>query len=413
MKIRSITLGVDWRERDKATLQQDIRTLCANADDAFAAKGMELRTRRIVLPPFTIKESLDNENITTIVGWLSELCANSGIRWFCVPFDTFGQEMREVNSVAIEIAKRFDNAFINLIVATDGKVNRKAILHSSKFIKSVARLSNNGYDNFRVGASFNCRPNGPFFPFTYHQGNDGFSIAMELVPLFIEVIEASSDRTLEKVRDNLLARVGPELAAVDEVGRSIEQATGIEYLGTDASLAPYPDSDEGSVARIVELLGVDGFGSNGTIFLTSFLTDIIRELVHTTGTKTIGFNGVMYSLLEDTRLGINNSSQEFSIDSMLAFSTVCGCGVDMVPVPGDIFEEEIASIMMDVAAISTTLRKPLGVRLLPIPGKHEFEFTDFSYDFLHNTRIQKAKHRACFTEMLNVTDAFTYMQPPR
>ena len=103
----------------------------------------------------------------------------------------------------------------------------------------------------------------------------------------------------------------------------------------------------------------------------------------------MGFNGVMYSLLEDTRLGINNNAKEFSIDSLLAYSTVCGCGVDMVPVPGDIFEEELAAIMMDVAGVSAVLRKPLGVRILPIPGKHAYEFTEFAYDFLHNTEAQE------------------------
>ena len=234
---------------------------------------------------------------------------------------------------------------------------------------------------------------------------------MELVPLCIEVIEGCPDRSLETARDALLTKLAPELLEVEKIGLAIAKETGVEYRGLDASLAPYPDSDEGSVARIVELLGVDGFGSNGTLFLTSFLTDTLRELLHRTGVRAVGFNGVMYSLLEDTRLGINAASKEFSIDSLMAFATVCGCGVDMVPVPGDIFEEEIASLMMDVAAISTILRKPLGVRILPIPGKHEYEFTEFSLDFLNNTRILKAKNRACFTEMLDVRDAFTYLRP--
>lgn len=409
MKIRSVTLGTNWREQNKTQLESDIRGFFEKVTGLLAKHDIELRTHRLTLPAFVIKNSIDNENINSVVGWMSSFCEKSGIRWFCVPFSTFGQHMREVNSVAIEIAKRHKNAFINFIAASEGQLNRHVILYASKFIKSVSTLSNNGYDNFRVGASFNCKPNGPFFPFTYHSGQNGFSIALELVPLFTDVIEKNKGENIETVRTKLLGKIAPALKQIDEIGLKVEQATNMVYYGTDASIAPYPDSDDNSVAKIVELLGIDEFGSYGTIFLTSFLTDIIRELVAKSKIRSVGFNGVMYSLLEDTRLGINNSSKEFSIDSLLAFSTVCGCGVDMVPVPGDIFEEEIASIMIDVAGISTVLKKPLGVRILPIPGKHAYEFTEFSYDFLHNTRIQKAKHRACFNDFLNIREPFSYL----
>ncbi len=409
MIIRSATLGIDLHSQNKVQLESNVSNFFDQATKLFAKHSFEFRTRRIVLPALAMKDSIDNEKINSAVSWISNFCAGKGIRWFCVPFLTFGQQMREVNSVAIEIAKRHKNAFINFIVAEEGRLNRHGALYASKFIKSISMLSGNGYDNFRVGASFNCRPNGPFFPFTYHSGNNGFSIALELVPLFIDSIEQNKGKRIEVIREKILERISPELKRVDATGFAIEQETGMVYYGTDASLAPFPDSDDGSVARIIELLGTDGFGSYGTIFLTSFLTDIIRELVIRSGIKTIGFNGVMFSLLEDTRLGINHSSKEFSIDSLLSYSTVCGCGADMIPVPGDIFEEEIASIMIDVASISTVLKKPLGVRILPIPGKHAYEFTEFSYDFLHNTRIHQAKHRACFNELLDIKEPFSYL----
>ena len=60
----------------------------------------------------------------------------------------------------------------------------------------------------------------------------------------------------------------------------------------------------------------------------------------------------------------------------------------MVPIPGDIYEEEMSALILDVAGLSCTWEKPLGVRLLPIPMKKENELTDFNHDFLFNTRIQ-------------------------
>ena len=272
MNIRTITLGLDWRGRNKTDLQHQIDAVGEQALARFAEADMAVRTRRVLLPPFALNKGLAGDEVVAIVRWISDVCAASGVRWFCVPFDTFGQDMRQVASVAVDVAKRFDNAFINLIVARDGEINREGILHSAGIIKSVSRLSNNGYDNFRVGASFNCAPNGPFFPFTWHEGGDGFSIGVEMVPTFVQVIEGAADRSVEAVRAALLARLTPKLAAADRIGHEIEAATGVSYRGLDASLAPFPDSDEGSVARVIELLGVDGFGSTGTLFLTSFLT---------------------------------------------------------------------------------------------------------------------------------------------
>ena len=119
----------------------------------------------------------------------------------------------------------------------------------------------------------------------------------------------------------------------------------------------------------------------------------------------------MYSMLEDQRLGeINSKEQNLSIDSLLAFSTMCGCGIDMVPVPGDISEQEIASIMLDISAIAIRLNKPLGVRLLPIPGKRAGEFTELDHDFLHNTRVQNLKNAACKKKMFEVDGFFAYLQ---
>jgi len=48
----------------------------------------------------------------------------------------------------------------------------------------------------------------------------------------------------------------------------------------------------------------------------------------------------------------------------------------------DILEEEIAAMIMDVSSLAITLNKPLGVRILPIPGKKGNELTGFNYDFL-------------------------------
>ena len=64
-----------------------------------------------------------------------------------------------------------------------------------------------------------------------------------------------------------------------------------------------------------------------------------------------------------------------------------GGGIDMVPVSGITFPEEIAALACDIASLSLALRKPLGVRVLPIPNRAANEFTEFNLDFLCDSRV--------------------------
>ncbi len=152
-------------------------------------------------------------------------------------------------------------------------------------------------------------------------------------------------------------------------------------------------------------------------FIGRFLDSDIRrwlqpadKLIERSGIRSTGFNGVMYSVLEDPRLGVVSSEEgKLSIESLLAFSTMCGCGIDMVPLPGDVSAEEVASVMLDIAAVAIRLNKPLGVRLLPIPGKSAGELTNFDHDFLHNTRIQELRGRGCVGDIFGAAEPFAYL----
>jgi uncharacterized protein (UPF0210 family) len=51
-----------------------------------------------------------------------------------------------------------------------------------------------------------------------------------------------------------------------------------------------------------------------------------------------------------------------TIKDLLIFSTMCGCGLDTVPLPGDTTQEQILPVLLDVAAIALrpTSRSPRG-----------------------------------------------------
>jgi len=402
INIRSITLGIDWLKKNKQELITSTNNFIEKANRLFADENYKVRTTRLSLPTLNCELKITRAGANSIIRSISELCNEIGIRWFCVPISFFKNDNRkERYSTILEIARRYKNAFINLIVAENQEISFTGIADASRLVRDVSKLSNNGLDNFRIGISCNCHPHTPFFPFARHEGDDGFSIALETTGLFLKILVSKSKPVkLTELQQLLIDKLSERLRSVDEIGRKIEEITSVKYNGIDASLAPFPDG-ENSVGKIVELLGVREFGNHGTIFFTAFLTNIIKTAIDKSKIKPAGFNGVMYSLLEDDYLAQNNNHRSFTIDSILAYSTMCGCGLDMIPIPGNAFEEEIAALILDTATLSTKLNKPLGVRVLPIPMKSANEFTEFNYDFLVDTRVVGVKSK------LHTKDIFT------
>ena len=93
-------------------------------------------------------------------------------------------------------------------------------------------------------------------------------------------------------------------------------------------------------------------------------------------------------VLEDTRLAQLWAEGALSMDQLLAYSAVCGTGLDTVPLPGDVTAQQLARIIGDVASLSAKLSKPLTARLLPVPGGKPGDHTTFNDPNLVNTVLQ-------------------------
>lgn len=408
MNIRTLTLGIPCGPEHLGSNRAEIADFLDTATSCFADAKLEMRTRRILLPLPDEAVQRDYDRLTVIAEQASELCQATDVRWFCLPILTSGNgNYRKLHDALIQIISRCERAFVNVIAVHKNRIDLQGIQMAGRLINSVSRLSNNGYHNFRLGVSCNCRPHTPFFPFTYHEGEMGFSLGLEFAKDLVAIVETHATENLFEIREALLRFLVAELRRIENCAVRLERNTGLRYYGIDNSLAPFPE-DNHSVAVLIEQLGMESFGGNGTLFFTSYLTDLLKEARVKSGIRSTGFGGVMYSVLEDAGLGMHNNTKSFSMDSLLAYCAVCGCGLDMVPVPGDVFEEEISSLILDVAAISIVASKPLGVRLLPIPFKQENEFTDFEYDFLVNTRVKAVKNRAVRVEILE-NKAFQYL----
>lgn len=386
--IRSLTIGLPLDSLSTAELAEGVAELLACSAAAFARHAVEPRTRRFTLPACGQEGEAEGALLSRL-RWVDELARQNGVRWFCLPLDFVAEGPRRGRvQAALDGIVRFERLFLNMILAADRRIAIHASRDAARLVLDVSRKGANGFDNFRVGASMNCPANAPFFPFSRHEGPGiAFSFALETARPVLDALRASpARRDAGAARDLVVATLTPLLRHLDGVGREIAAASGAEYRGLDASFAPLPVDQVSVAALIEEILGAP-VGGSGTVFATAFLTDALRTAIVESGARGAGFNGVMFSVLEDPGLAASNDRRRISVDNLLATAAVCACGLDMVPIPGLSFPEEVAAVMLDVAAYSCALDKPLGVRLLPIPSAHVGDFTRFSLDFLCDSRV--------------------------
>jgi uncharacterized protein (UPF0210 family) len=170
------------------------------------------------------------------------------------------------------------------------------------------------------------------------------------------------------------ARIG------EEVGNKIAASSGWTFAGVDPTPAPLGDA---SIGDAIERYTGSKFGTNGTMTAALAITSAVKAVK----VKQVGYSGLMLPVMEDKRLAQRWAENSYEIDSLLAYSAVCGTGLDTVPLPGDISEERLVKIFGDVAALAWKWHKPLSARLQPVKDKKAGDKTDFDSPYLFNTTL--------------------------
>ena len=353
------------------------------ANSLWSLQNYFIRTYRVSLVPFNKPVSID------YFKKINELCNKCDVRWFNVPLDPWGTEnKRELFEFGYNVLKNYRQSFVNINCVKNGKFNSDTIDRSVRLIKKVSTISNNGDANFRLGISGNIGYDCPFFPFSMSSGKFSFSIALELTQEINRIVANMHKKDLLFLRNQIISTIEPQIDEIYNYAQKISKETGLQFDGFDFSLAPIIDQD-GSVIPILRKMGVDEFGQTGTMFATAYLTNILKFFAKQF--PSVGFSGVMYSLLEDLELCRINNEKGVKIEDLIKLSTMCGCGIDMVPVTADITDSQLRTAIIEIGGISSRLQKPLGIRFLPIPRSKlgEKVYTDFNEDadFIANTRV--------------------------
>lgn len=357
-----------------------------NLSREWVKKYPIIRTQRISLVP--VHEPCEYSTFSE----LSQICDVSDIRWFNLPIDpwkTSGKQERDgLFKFAESVLENYGRSFVNLLTFKDYEADQDIMERSAFLIKRIGQLSKNGKDNFRLGVSVNVPADGPFFPFTKSSGKFGFSIALEITQEINRFCDHNTRDSLIGLREKIRSRLAEQIFNINNIALNLEERYGLEFHGFDFSIAPII-AENGSVVPILQRLGVYNFGKTGTMFATGFLTDMIKSFQKEF--KNVGFSGVMYSVLEDLDLCMINNQRGISLEELIQVSTMCGCGIDMVPVSGDISIKELITIFAEVYMVSSRLNKPLGIRLLPINccRRNQIGYTNLydDADFIANTKV--------------------------
>ena len=244
-----------------------------------------------------------------------------------------------------------------------------------------------GEANFRFAALAMCSPGGPFFPQAYTRGPEWrLAVGLQSADLVRRVVEGVVARSgpgalaLAELPAALASALGTAARPVVELVRAAAEEAGIGFAGIDLSPAPM---GEESIGAAIEALGFGAFGAPGTLAVTAALTAAIRG----TDAPICGYTGLMLPVLEDRVIGERCAEGLLDARALLAYSAVCGTGLDTVPLPLATPPERVAALLVDVAALATRLNKPLSARLFLVPDGEAGQRTSFTSPYLTNTRI--------------------------
>lgn len=257
-------------------------------------------------------------------------------------------------------------------------LHHRTIRAAAEAIATLARETPGGAGNFRFCATAHCPPGSPFFPAAYHQGPRAFSIGLESPNLLAAAVDDSA--SVEAARRAMTAQLNTALAPIEALAKDLAAETDWRYLGIDSSPAPGLDA---SIGAVIEKISGAPFGAPATLAACAAITSALQDL----DVKTCGYSGLMLPVLEDRVLAQRASEGRYGVSNLLLYSSVCGTGLDVVPLPGDTTERTLAAIIEDVAALSLRYRKALSARLFVVPGKQVGDEVSFDNPYLTASRV--------------------------
>ncbi|MFC2158367.1 DUF711 family protein [Acidobacteriota bacterium] len=377
--IRCLTAGISIkRETVIPDLERTVEFL-HSGKKILESEGYFVQMTRLATNPFPeyIADLNRNEAVDFIRG-IAEFTKKHEIFLSIGPVDPLGNRDGKSLDVLCEVLSG-TSAFAGIHISN----SNSGILQDGieQAADTIIRLrDNNVMANFQFAALANIPPETPFFPAAFHRSGDQdtFSIGTESASLVLRAVNEA--RKGGEVSSILPVILQSEFKELERVGFLIQERTGWAYDGLDTSPAPMKDV---SIGRAIEGISGVPFGAAGTLSACAQITGFIKSVE----IKTTGYCGLMLPVMEDEVLAQRAAEGTYSLMELLSYSAVCGTGLDVIPLPGNVIQSTLENLLLDIAALASRLNKPLSARLIPIPGKEARDEVKLDSPYLVPTRV--------------------------
>ena len=381
-KVRAITAFV---RLDHAAYQEQISaalTVLRATREAFAKQGYEVETIRIVTQPLgELVGKLSEPQALDYLQHLDDLGAKESFIPSVGPAMMRDSDDPRAMRLLAKALATLPNLQSNSIIADDDGIHWNVIRETAALVHYLTLHSPHSQGNFSFTATAMLKPYGPFYPGTYHTGaGKQLSIGFEGANVVQEVFARTHGNFSDSVAE-LTRQLTVHAKVAEAIGEQVAVANGWTFMGVDPTPAPLGDV---SIGAAIETYTGSRFGSSGTLTAALIITTAVKAVP----VKQVGYSGLMVPVMEDKRLAQRWAEGAFNTDDLLAYSAVCGTGLDTVPYPGDISVDQLTRIFGDVAALAWKWKKPLSARLQPVAGKNAGDRTEFSSPFLFNTTVR-------------------------
>jgi uncharacterized protein (UPF0210 family) len=377
MKIRTITTGFNVELPLKEEQINHIANFTHKARREFESRGYAVQTVRIATQPWE-RYFESRDQIVGLAKVLEDLTHKYGL-----DYSNVGTTLNEkLIPIIYDLMESTSHMFCTVLISDDRTISYERATQTAKLIKRISRIGKDGFANLRFAAIFNTGPGSPFYPAAYHEGPTSFAIGTENSDLVNKAFARA--KTIQEAGMCLREVLAEEFKRIEEIAEEISVTERVKYDGIDVSIATSVAVDE-SIAYAFEKLGFGRFGDVGTLAIAKIITDTVKGL----DIKKCGYSGLMLPVLEDYGLATRNAEGAYNLGNLLLYSSVCGTGLDTIPLPGDITEKKLFALLLDIASLSIALDKPLSARLMPVPGKRIGEMTQYQFEYFANSRIMK------------------------
>ncbi|HII47874.1 PFL family protein [Pyrobaculum aerophilum] len=262
--------------------------------------------------------------------------------------------------------------FLNVASTMTG-INLDAVRKSADII-----LSLKPHAAARFAVTANLPEDVPFMPGAYH----GLGLPDAVIniavsgPGVVEAVVRNLPEADARTLHDAIKRAAFKITRLGElVGREVSKELGVPFGAVDLSVAPSPKVGD-SVAAILEAMGLPRVGSPGSVFALALFVDAVKKGGAMAVSNIGGLSGAFIPVSEDAVMAQAAAEGAVTLDTLKAMAAVCNTGLDMIGIPGDASADVVAAIIADVMALAVYLDKPLGVRLVPVPGGKPGDYYD-------------------------------------